>query len=432
MNLLVTNSHTPQAYAIVRALRPHARRIVATFEGDRFSARFSPGANSRLVDRSYRVPSPISDWWQGRIFSENTALEEDYLTAILKICERERVDVIYPSWDPYVYVLSKNRPRLASHGITVPVPDLDTVLTALDKYRTVEAGRSVGFPCPDTVLHTPNLRLDDVTQRLGFPLVIKPRFTSGGHGMALVRDHGELEATLPRVIAKHGHPMLQEYIPGGQRDSAQFVMARDGTVVFAFHKLRQRTFRRTARFGTVSESAAPDARLLQSSKLLGHLGWWGALGIETIHDSRDGLNKLMEINPRFPRQLWNRVELGINEPLMCLRIARGEPVEPAATYPTGVLFVSPVEDAQLALFQLADLVLYKGRSLLGASPALDPMSPPPSLRSLAQSFRRTYFTRRRRVWDPYFRHFFEDPITSTLWWLQFSTWLAGAWRQLGR
>ena len=109
MNLLVTNSHTPQAYAIIRALRPHARRIVATFEGDRFTARFSPGANSRLVDRSYRVPSPVSDWWQGRISAENTATEDEYLTAILKICERERIDVIYPSWDPYVYVLASRR-----------------------------------------------------------------------------------------------------------------------------------------------------------------------------------------------------------------------------------------------------------------------------------------------------------------------------------
>ena len=432
MNLLVTNSHSPQAYAIIRALRPHARRIVATFEGTRFFARLSPGANSRLVDRSYRVPSPVSDWWQGHISADNTPIEDEYIAAILLICVSERIDVIYPSWDPYVYVLSKNRKKFESLGITVPVPDLDTVLTALDKYRTVEAGRFVGFPCPDTVLYDAQVRLDDVSHRLGFPLVVKPRFTSGGHGMAIIRDRAELEVVLPGVVAKHGNPLLQEYIPGGKRDSVQFVMARDGTLLFAFHKLRQRTFRRTARFGTVSESAAPDGRVLQSSGLLSHLGWWGAMGIETIHDARDGRNKLMEINPRFPRQLWNRVELGINEPLMCIRIARGEKVEPAAPYPTGVLFVSPVEDAQLTFLQLADLALYKSRQLMRVAPPLDPMSPPASLRSLAQSFKHTYFTRRRRVWDPYFRHFFNDPVTSTLWWMQFSTWLAGSWRQLGR
>ena len=66
----------------------------------------------------------------------------------------------------------------------------------------------------------------------------------------------------------------------------------------------------------------------------------------------------MEINPRFPRQLWNRTELGINEPLMCIRLARGEAVEPAGAYPVGVLFVSPVEDVQLMALQLVDLALY--------------------------------------------------------------------------
>jgi biotin carboxylase len=432
MNLLVTNSHSPQAYAIIRALRPHARRVVATFEGDRLAARLSHGANSRLVDRSYRVPSPIRDWWEGRISAENTPHEDAYIEAIRHICVREEIDVIYPSWDPYVYILSKNRHRLASMGITVPVPDLDTVVTALDKYRTIMAGKHVGFPCPDTVLHDPQVPLDAVAQRLGFPLVIKPRFTSGGHGMAIVRDRAELDTALPRVIAKHGNPLLQQYIPGGKRDSVQFVMARDGAVVFAFHKRRRRTFRRTARFGTVSESAAPDARVLQSSALLSHLGWWGAMGIETIYDPRDGQNKLMEINPRFPRQLWNRVELGINEPLMCLQIARGERVDPVAPYPTGVLFVSPMEDVQLAVLQVVDLGLYKIRRLTRLGSPIDPMSPPPSLRSLARSFGQTYLTRRQRVWDPYFRHFFHDPVPSTLWWMQFSTWLAGSWRELGR
>ena len=64
-----------------------------------------------------------------------------------------------------------------------------------------------------------------------------------------------------------------------------------------------------------------------------------------IRDPRDGVDKLMEVNPRFPRQLWNRTELGINEPLMCVQLARGEPVTPVDGYPEGVLFVSPIEDA---------------------------------------------------------------------------------------
>ena len=53
MNLLVTNTFSPQAYDVIRALRPHAERVVATVEGDtRFQAGLQPGAYSRLVDKA--------------------------------------------------------------------------------------------------------------------------------------------------------------------------------------------------------------------------------------------------------------------------------------------------------------------------------------------------------------------------------------------
>jgi hypothetical protein len=77
MNLLVTNTHKAQAYAIIRALRPHAEKIVATMEGDnRLVARLSHAANSRLVDKRSYTPSPAKDWRAGRIQKENTESEE--------------------------------------------------------------------------------------------------------------------------------------------------------------------------------------------------------------------------------------------------------------------------------------------------------------------------------------------------------------------
>ena len=432
MRLLVTNTQAPQAYAIVRALRPHASRVVATLEGGAWRARLAHAAQSRLVDARYAVPSPVEEWSAGRIGLEVTAREQAFVDAVVGICERERIDTIFPSWDPYVYVLSKHRDRFTAMGITVPVPCIDTVLTALDKYRTVCAGQAVGMPCPKTHLYKSLEQAVEVAERLRYPLVIKPRFTSGGKGMAIVADRGELAEALPPIVKSHGAPMLQEYIPGGRRDSVQFVIGRDGAVLFVFHKKRQRTFRRTARFGTVSESASPDQRLHATAALVARVGWWGAMGVETIQDPRDGLDKLMEINPRFPRQLWNRTELGINEPLMCLQVARCETVTPVLSYPLGVLFVSPIEDAGLMALQLLDRAAYACRTRLGGSRPLDASTAPLPLGQQAREFFQTYTTRRPRVWDPYSRYFFQDPLTASLWWLQFSTWLAGSWRQLGR
>jgi biotin carboxylase len=433
MNLLVTNTRAPQAYAVIRALRPHASRIVATMEeGGRLSARLSHAANSRFVDKRYFVPSVFEDWGAGRVNIENTEREEAFLRAVVHICEKEKIDAIFPSLDPYVYVFSKWKRMFEERGIVIPVPDFTTVLTALDKYRTIQAAQEVGFPCPRTYLceHPEDLRR--IAAEEGFPLVVKPRFTCGGLGMLIARDLPELLSAYPAITAHHGTPMIQEYIPGGQRGSVQFVLDRKGQMIFAFRKKRLRKFRLTARFGTVSESEPPEDHVRDTAQLVAKIGWWGAMGIETMLDPRDGVHKLMEINPRFPRQLWNRTELGINEPWMCMKIARNEGLAPVAGYPLGVLFVSPVEDVMLLGLQIMDLLMYRFRVGIRGIAPVDPLSAPPPLGALLRTFGQTYGSRRRKVWDPYFGHFFQDPLVSVLWWLQFSTWVIGARRHLGK
>jgi len=433
VNLLVTNTHAPQAYAVIRALRPYAEKIVATMEGDSLlGSRFAHAALTRLVDRRRRVPSPVEDWWAGNVGAENTSREEAFVEAILEICRDERIDAIFPSWDPHVYVLAKNRERFVRQGVVLPVPDFETLLTALDKSRTIEAARELGFPIPRSVLHEGGADPRDTAADLGFPLVLKPRFTSGGRGMVVVKDDRELREALPPLIRSHGNPIIQEYVPGGQRGSVQLVVDQAGRVVFAFRKRRRRSLRVTARFGTVSESADPEPEAAEAAALVGRLGLWGAMGIETMLDPRDGVRKLMEINPRFPRQLWNRTALGINEPWMCLCIARGEPVPEVESYPRGVLFVNPVEDAGLLAYQFADRLVYVARRGLQRYEPIDPLSESPPLGELLRSFLASYRAESRKVVDPYSRFFLEDPVASLVWWLQFSGWLLGGWRRLGR
>jgi biotin carboxylase len=180
MNILVTNTRNSQAYTIIRALRPYANKIIATMEGDnRFSAWFSHAARSRLVDKRYFTTSPAADWRMGRIQRENTEREENYIQAVLIICQEEKIDIIFPSFDPHVYIFSKNNEKFERLGIVIPVPDYETILTPLDKYRTIQAAQEVGLPCPKTFLAERVEDLKGISEELGFPLVIKPRFTAG-------------------------------------------------------------------------------------------------------------------------------------------------------------------------------------------------------------------------------------------------------------
>ncbi len=433
MNFLVTNVHAQQAYAVIRALRPHADRLIAcTYVTDGLLGRMSHAAYSRFVDKRYPVPSPVADWQAGNVKRANSEQEEAYVTALLAICSREKIDAIFPSWDPDVYVLSKNKDRFATLGVQIPVPDFEVALIALDKYRTIQAAQANGFPCPRTYLYESSQDVADIAETAGFPLVIKPRFTSGGRGMAIVNSLDELFDHLPFESDGAYKPMIQEYIPGGRKESLQFVLDRDGNLAFMFHKKRLRTFRVNARFGTVSRSSALPPYSEQIAQLMKSFGWWGAGGIEVLIDPRDGSFKLMEINARYPRQLWNRTELGINEPWMTMQIARGKTYPETRDYPLDALFVNPVEDVMLLFLQLLDAAAYKLRHPAAGSKSFDQLLAPKPVAEIFKSFIRTYRRGQKRIFDPYTRHFFQDPLVSLAWWLEFSTWMGGALKKIGR
>ena len=434
MNLLVTNTRNAQAYAIIRALRPFATKIVATMEGENcFAARLSHAANSRMVDKRYHTPSPAREWKAGNIQSDNTEREEAYISVIERICERENIDTIFPSFDPHVYVFSKNKVRFAKRGILIPVPDYETVITPLDKYRTIQAAQEVGFPCPRTCLPDGEEDLKVIAEELGFPLVIKPRFTAGGRGTVAVRDFAELIEAM-RPIKKDRMHMIQEYIPGRRQQHFNFTLGKDGVLKTAVSREIHRFFlpKIIQNAPTASESIDSNDCSLHAGRLAQILGWWGGITVQTKVDDRDGVPKLMEINPRLGFTLWNRTEVGINEPLLCLKMARGEDVEEIGHYPSGTIFISPLEDAQALIFKLLDLFAYKCRVRIQSRAAINSDARPASVTELVRSYRNTYFNRKTKVFSPYFRYWLQDPLVCFLWWCQVSLLMLRATKQLGR
>jgi biotin carboxylase len=420
MNLLVTNTRNAQAYAIIRALRPHAQKIVATMEGEnRLAARLAHAANSRLVDKRYYTPSPAKDWMAGRIQRENTENEAGYIRAVETICEKEKIDTIFPSFDPHVYVFSKNKERFEKMGILIPVPDYETVITPLDKYRTVRAAEAAGLPCPRTYLPENDDELKRIADEVGFPLVVKPRFTAAGRGTSIVRKFSELSETTDLVRKNRGMPLIQEYIPGRRRENFHLVTDRNGELRALFSAINPRNCRTSGGYANGQETTVPNPYYAAAAKVVRKMGWWGGAVVETRVDARDGINKLMEINPRFGNRLWVRSELGVNEPLMCLRIAEGKDIGAIHFYPPEIALADPVEDVIALGFQLLDLFAYRFRiGLLGMEP-LDLFNPPMTLKELARSYRDTYFSGKKKAYNPYFKYFWQDPWVSILWWSQY-------------
>ena len=429
MNLLITNTRNAQAYAIIRALRPFAKKIVVTMEGEnRIAARLSHAANSRLVDKRYYTPSPAEDWRAGRIQSANTEKEEAYVQALLEICEKEKIDTIFPSFDPHVYVVSKNKTRFEKLGVLIPVPDYETVLTPLDKYRTIKAAEAVGFPCPKTYLPESLDEVPRLALQVGFPVVIKPRFTAGGRGTALVKDMSELVDRIRPVIQSQGMPLLQEYIPGNQQENIHIVLDKDGEAKFVYQKQSHRLFCRGT-FTVYREAVSPTPYGVLCGKFLQNLGWWGAGLVELKIDQRDHKPKLMEVNPRFGSGILDSVAAGMNGPRMCLQVAHGEKVEVAKDYPAAI-YLHPFEDALVFGLQFLDLLICRLRHVIRSRASTASPNAPISLKDLIESYRYAYLSRKKKMLDPMVRVFFQDPLVAMLLWFQHFASVFGAAKEL--
>ena len=155
--------------------------------------------------------------------------------------------------------------------------------------------------------------------------------------------------------------------------------------------------------------------LAQVQALMREIGVWGGFTFQSKVDSRDGVSKLLEINPRLGKHLWTRTLAGINEPLLLVKAARGEAVDTVTNIPAGALVFEPIETLLELPFELLDLLLYRIRiGLLGKAPT-DPDNPPYTLSEIGKAFVRCYTPGGRKIISIYNKHLLDDPLACTLW-----------------
>jgi hypothetical protein len=98
----------------------------------------------------------------------------------------------------------------------------------------------------------------------------------------------------------------------------------------------------------------------------------------------------------------------------------------------GILFLDPIEDFLGLGIRFLDRLVYKFRIGVQKKAPMDPFNPPLAIKELVDSYKQTYLNGKRKFFNPYFRYFFRDPLVSVLWWLQYSTLVLRAAKELGR
>jgi predicted ATP-grasp superfamily ATP-dependent carboligase len=301
------------------------------------------GARSSFVARSR--------WYRG-LPAGLTEPQPGNLSEWLSACPLDQA-VLVPCADDWVAAVAHLDPSLAARFPASQAPP-DAVDVCLDKGRFAEVLAGLGIPHPKTVC----LHADDDVLALSRQLdgaFVKPRDSLPFRAHFGVKAYqvvatSDAAARIREARQAGFELMLQEFIPGPPTAHCLVdgFVDRDGQVRAWFARRRVRThpepFGDSSCMKTIrpNEASVPIGVL---ARLLPALRYRGVFSAEFKRDQRDGLFKLIEINPRA----WGGVSLpvacGVNLIEMAWRDALGLPVGTVETYPADRHWVYATRDA---------------------------------------------------------------------------------------
>lgn len=205
----------------------------------------------------------------------------------------------------------------------LPFPEKSLADKVHDKGWLMSFAAQKGYLIPKTRFVPDAAAIDEVSEGLTFPAVIKPRHSSGSRGIAYVRQMSGFRDAYLKVQRSYPDPLVQEYIPpmegGGCGVGALFNMDGEPRAAFAYRRLRQ--YPVSGGPSTLRESIDGAEIKDIAISLLKDLGWKGPAMVEFRIDPRDSKPRLLEINPRLWGSLNLAVESGVDFPFLLHQLA---------------------------------------------------------------------------------------------------------------
>ena len=135
---------------------------------------------------------------------------DNYIEAILHVCNKNDIQVLFYGSEPELKVMSDYRDTLYQNGIFVPLNPKRVIDLCLDKNKTMEWLKTNGFYTPKSICIK---SIDDLTQIDFIPAVLKPSKGSGGSvNTFIAQNKEEIEMFGNYLLRLYGEYIAQEYI----------------------------------------------------------------------------------------------------------------------------------------------------------------------------------------------------------------------------
>lgn len=261
--------------------------------------------------------------------------------------------LIMASNDHIVEQLSRNRNRLEPYyHFLVPGPEV--LERIIDKSLLMQEAERCSVHIPGTY----RLRESHLPENISFPVLVKGckglSFYKATHMKAIqVNDREVLQRTITHLsqCMDSSDYMIQELIESDKHDHiVSFTcFAVDGEIktYWMGEKLREHPIK----YGTATfaRSMFSESVLQEAIPLMRQLSYTGICEIEFIKDKKDGLYKLIEINPRTWLWVGLAKACGIDYAKIAYNYCNGIPIRYPQEYKVGLKWINALTDGAFSL-----------------------------------------------------------------------------------
>jgi len=270
---------------------------------------------SRCIERGHVVPSPEDD-------------PEAFVDAVAGCVREHAYEVVFPIDETQLLALSAARDRL---GATLPFPDHETLLRALDRQALNAIAIECGLHGPRTV-EASDTALEgwagDVVIKARRPLLLGVG-AEGHRAETRIGPPAELMAYVRELAVSGAEAIAQEVIQG-PLIAVSVLRAADGTTVARHQQAAEGLWPAGAGVSVRARTVAVDPGLAEGiDALLDRLCWIGLVQMQFVV-APGGAPHLIDFNPRFYGSLSLAVAAGVDYPVLWARQATGRTVGPQA------------------------------------------------------------------------------------------------------
>lgn len=251
-----------------------------------------------------------------------TMKDPAYIDNLLKICKEDKIDLVIPTIDTDLLVLSENKERFEKIGTRVMISDPDKIRICRDKNNTSQFFVDCG-------LHAPMPVNDWKEYKSGYPAFIKPKDGSSSINAYKVEDEGELE-----IYASQVEDYIVQPFVSGREYTIDIFCDWEGTPLSIVPRERLQV-----RAGEVlkTQISMNETMIEESEKLCEAFKPCGPMTVQLIRDE-EGIDWFVEINPRYGGGAPLSMKAGARSAEAVLKLLGGETVEYITDISDGAIY----------------------------------------------------------------------------------------------